>query len=1607
MARSPALSERFNEQGLGYRLDVWCDPVEERAVLRRELAAAPDDAGRAALVLYELGRIALAEGREVEAAQHLLRAYAQRPQFRPTLRLARHIYHRRGEPALLIRLLDAEARASRDHLTRAHLYRQQARLLWSSLGDVDAARVKLGASVQLDPSELASSRLLELLCAISEDPDERARLVERQLELVTDERVKAGMLVDLALLRFPLEPARSIELLQHDAAVEAAKPSLSLVLEQLLEEHGDTAQLALVLEAQGDEERADLLWKGSVLARAARLARDRGDLERAVVLFQRSADVDPYPDTLMDCFSLLVANGRIAQAVEVGEQLFDLLDTPRLRAALACELGDYSRLQLGDAAAASDWYHRCLLLAPCYQPALEGLSGILEGAGNLDGQLRIHQRDLASTHDPSARSHRLFRIASLLERHGRADEALEMHREALAARPSFLPSVLALERLLTRAERWVDLVRLYEQEIAHEEDAERAAHLLETMAEIWLHRLNKVDEAIDCYRRVTQRLPTHLRAIEAGARLCDEAQRWKDLIEFQEKGIVLTTDGQRKAELLERSGNVWEYRLLELDRAIECYQRALECSPEFLPALRALGRLFRQKGRWRDLIAMHRTELHVCAEKEHAIALLCTIAEVYEEELLDEEAAAQAYEEILARWPGYLHAIDALARLYERRGQWAQLIRLREATVDLLRDRSAQAVELCQIALLRARKQHDVEGAIRDLTRALRLAGDLVPAQAALEQALIASDSSDRLAEVLAAQLDRTHDAEARASLARRLAELLERAGAPAEKVAALYEQSSGAEEDPWIDAALARLYRQMNDPERQCLALEKVARALRDERIAGELELYLGQVKDLGGLGDPIPHYRRALERGAGRMHALRGLERHGRSAEDPTLLPEVVLARIELTTDDTERACLHTELARFYQASGDADAAEQAYRRALACSGAHASALWGLGRLLEERERWAESVDLAEREAAALEAPKSRAASLLRAARIAQDRLSDEGRALPLYRQVLRLQAGHADAYERLHDILSRRDDWSGLASLVRGQISATDDERAHAAMFAELGYIYLDRLKQARKGEACLRRVVSLDPENIAALTTLGDLYFARREWAKAEKVYSRAVNVAREPEVLAGMLRRLGSVYRKLARAAEALATFQLAANQSESWPEPWLLRQIAEVAGEVGDVAAQVNALDQLADITPDEAERVEARKRAAFIAEERLDDEQRAISALQQVLVLEPLDLEAIERLAALYGRSANRSALAQHIQAAVAQHRAALARSPLDPRLYEQLARIFRWRRQIDPYYCACLVLKQLGRLGEPELLFVEEHRRHIGDEPRDFLTPQLYEELVLARPINTSVRAFLRLAAPVLLKLLAEDPATSGLDRRARAGKHPLRAELERMAQAVGACVEFELWIGSDRIVAESRSFGNAALVVGAKLASAEASEAERFHLGRAVAALAEPVLLLPGVGAHELTILVHALLHALGTPWGAPLADVQRREIEDVATRIARLLPRKLRRQLSEGLPDDLGAFEASAAEALLGASRASANHAGLVLAGDLAQALAQARALPDGGSPAGAFADLGQYVLSESYFTLRARLGLNAGAVSAGTTNSEGQPAWTSRRSHHGL
>ncbi len=294
----------------------------------------------------------------------------------------------------------------------------------------------------------------------------------------------------------------------------------------------------------------------------------------------------------------------------------------------------------------------------------------------LEGPLSVDERVNTLT-----RLGRLYEVEASLE-----EAAAEVYREALSFDPQHVPALRALGRLYTRRENWRGLAELYEREIATLSARPGAWRRHFQLAELYEHRLERDERALENYLVVLEERPNYLPALKSSARILGRLGRWTRLADLFLRMVDSAPSRRQKLYLLDKVAEVAENCLENYDVAIGAWREILELDPENPRVYTALGRLFSRTGRWKDLIELNESELSLIDDDEEVAAVLLRNAEIAEQNLEDMELAEQFYRRTLNVIPDYLPALEALGRIYLRGSRWADIVNMTGRELRTVKD---------------------------------------------------------------------------------------------------------------------------------------------------------------------------------------------------------------------------------------------------------------------------------------------------------------------------------------------------------------------------------------------------------------------------------------------------------------------------------------------------------------------------------------------------------------------------------------------------------------------------------------------------------------------------------------------------------------------------------------------------------------------------------------------------------------------------------------------------------------------------------------------------------------------------------------------------------
>ncbi len=187
---------------------------------------------------------------------------------------------------------------------------------------------------------------------------------------------------------------------------------------------------------------------------------------------------------------------------------------------------------------------------------------------------------------------------------------------------------------------------------------------------------------VPCFQAVLSVDPAHPGALEGLANVYRRAQQWQEL------GQVLVTRADRAPtpaaarDLRAEAADLLETRLNESAHARDLYETIFAEDPGHQKATDALARIYARLDDWAGLakILERRAE---ALRGEAKVEAMCKLAELYEDQLNNLPEATRRYEAALAEDPRSLTALKGLDRIYNRTGNYKELLQNLEKQLEL------------------------------------------------------------------------------------------------------------------------------------------------------------------------------------------------------------------------------------------------------------------------------------------------------------------------------------------------------------------------------------------------------------------------------------------------------------------------------------------------------------------------------------------------------------------------------------------------------------------------------------------------------------------------------------------------------------------------------------------------------------------------------------------------------------------------------------------------------------------------------------------------------------------------------------------------------------
>jgi tetratricopeptide (TPR) repeat protein len=410
--------------------------------------------------------------------------------------------------------------------------------------------------------------------------------------------------------------------------------------------------------------------------------------------------------------------------------------------------------QVGDLAGAVGAYQQVVALAPDRREARDAIADLQEALGNAGEAIEAVQ-ELASRADtPEAKARYYLRVARLMESRGSQEDAIDWYTRALEVEPGNTRASTALRTAFAARGDAGSIVELIRHDIGNAEGDRPKARLAAEMAALQYTKLKDLAGAEQSAREALEWDAHNLQALVLMGDLSYDAGRFAEATTYYQQ-VIPRTDAL-----------VSEDAVRVLTRYLDAEGRAPSIPPDLLLAhsesllqlapdsLDVVGRTAalafeqadyaRARALYQDFLERFRGDL----DRERLAEATYRLGESLR--LLDEpELALTCLEEASDLTPSAPLPLIALAKVYEAKEQWSEVLRTKVRLLELNESALPRARLLIEIGELLLDKLKEHERAVVHLREASQVAPDDRKVLTRLMQIYMSHQVWDELVEIV------------------------------------------------------------------------------------------------------------------------------------------------------------------------------------------------------------------------------------------------------------------------------------------------------------------------------------------------------------------------------------------------------------------------------------------------------------------------------------------------------------------------------------------------------------------------------------------------------------------------------------------------------------------------------------------------------------------------------------------------------------------------------------------------------------------------------------------------------------------------------------------
>ncbi|MCH2109353.1 MAG: protein kinase [Polyangiaceae bacterium] len=260
-----------------------------------------------------------------------------------------------------------------------------------------------------------------------------------------------------------------------------------------------------------------------------------------------------------------------------------------------------------------------------------------------------------------------YRLGASLRRSGDVKDSIAKLNEASELDPSLTEPLVELALAYTDLEDWKGVVKTKSRQLDVAEDDLRVDLLLE-LGELYAEKLNDPTQAARSYVAALEERPEDRRLLSKLMQLYSADKDWNKLVDIVAKLADMVDEPIQRAKYLHTAALLTAREIGDAEQAIVYFERVLELQPENAKALAELIEIQRSAGNYNaveDLLKQQLASAEEADDNQLRVKVLDQLGELYQNHIVDNELAAQAYEAAHELDAENQARLDKLAAIYK------------------------------------------------------------------------------------------------------------------------------------------------------------------------------------------------------------------------------------------------------------------------------------------------------------------------------------------------------------------------------------------------------------------------------------------------------------------------------------------------------------------------------------------------------------------------------------------------------------------------------------------------------------------------------------------------------------------------------------------------------------------------------------------------------------------------------------------------------------------------------------------------------------------------------------------------------------------------------